>query len=168
MLTVLRVAVADRHPAAEGIMERTARMCPRTLAARVGLRMDGSLTIIHLKMYASMVVEQAVEPPMGKTENPAATVRRRLAEQGRPLMYPNAGQNWSWRKWRARRWRWRWGRRTVCICGGLWPVRITGRYLDHEGRRIGGERVSWFKWRAGRCNPVFWSEKKTGFRPDPG
>ena len=80
--------VADRHPAAEGIMERTARMCPRTLAARVGLRMDGSLTIIHLKMYASMVVEQAVEPPMGKTENPAATVRRRLAEQGRPLMYP--------------------------------------------------------------------------------
>ena len=37
---------------------------------------------------ASMVVEQAVEPPMGKTENPAATVRRRLAEQGRPLMYP--------------------------------------------------------------------------------
>ena len=50
--------------------------------------MDGSLTIIHLKMYASMVVEQAVEPPMGKTENPAATVRRRLAEQGRPLMYP--------------------------------------------------------------------------------
>ena len=27
-------------------------------------------------------------PPMGKTENPAATVRRRLAEQGRPLMYP--------------------------------------------------------------------------------
>ena len=83
-------------------MERTARMCPRTLAARVGLRMDGSLTIIHLKMYASMVVEQAVEqvlasgqergtlsePPMGKTENPAATVRRRLAEQGRPLMYP--------------------------------------------------------------------------------
>ena len=87
-MTVLRVAVADRHPAAEGIMERTARMCPRTLAARVGLRMDGSLTIIHLKMYASMVVEQAVEPPMGKTENPAATVRRRLAEQGRPLMYP--------------------------------------------------------------------------------
>ena len=69
-------------------MERTARMCPRTLAARVGLRMDGSLTIIHLKMYASMVVEQAVEPPMGKTENPAATVRRRLAEQGRPLMSP--------------------------------------------------------------------------------
>ena len=34
------------------------------------------------------VVEQAVEPPMGKTENPAATVRRRVAEQGRPLMYP--------------------------------------------------------------------------------
>lgn len=88
VLTVLRVAVAGRHPAEEGNMERAARMCPRTLAARVGLRMDGSLTIIHLKMYASMVVEQAVEPPMGKTENPAATVRRRLAEQGRPLMYP--------------------------------------------------------------------------------
>ena len=68
-------------------MERTARMCPRTLAARVGLRMDGSLTIIHLKMYASMVVEQAVEPPMGKTETPAATVQRQSVEQERLLMH---------------------------------------------------------------------------------
>lgn len=34
--------------------------------------MDGSLTIIHLKMYASMVVEQAVEPPMGKTGEPGS------------------------------------------------------------------------------------------------
>ena len=69
-------------------MERTARMCPEHWRPGWASRMDGSLTIIHLKMYASMVVEQAVEPPMGKTENPAATVRRRLAEQGRPLMYP--------------------------------------------------------------------------------
>lgn len=143
-------------------------MCPRTLAARVGLRMDGSLTIIHLKMYASMVVEQAVEPPMGKTENPAATVRRRLAEQGRPLMYPKRRTKLELEEMAGT---------AVAVAVGpedclhlrrLMAVRITGRYLDHEGRRIGGERVSWFKWRAGRCNPVFWSEKKTGFRPDPG
>ena len=69
-------------------MERTARMCPRTLAARAGRRIDGSLTIIHLKMYASMVVEQAVEPPMGKTENPAATVQRQSVEQEHLLMHP--------------------------------------------------------------------------------
>lgn len=87
VLTVLRVAVEERHPVAEGIMAKTARMCPRTLAARAGRRINGSLTITHPKIYASMVVEQAVEPPMGKTETPAATVQRQSVEQERLLMH---------------------------------------------------------------------------------
>lgn len=87
VLTVLRVAVEEKHPVAEGIMAKTARMCPRTLADRAGRRINGSLTITHPKIYASMVVEQAVEPPMGKTETPAATVQRQSVEQERLLMH---------------------------------------------------------------------------------
>lgn len=88
VLTVLRAVVAERRLAAEGIMEREARMSLRTPADWVEHRINGRSMIIRPKMYGDTAAERAVEPPMGKTENPAATVRRRLAEQGRPLMHP--------------------------------------------------------------------------------
>lgn len=104
----------------------------------------------------------------GKDGEPGSDSPTAVGGAGRPLMYPNARTKLELEEMAGT---------AVAVAVGpedclhlrrLMAVRITGRYLDHEGRRIGGERVSWFKWRAGRCNPVFWSEKKTGFRPDPG
>ena len=45
VLTVLRVAVAGRHPAEEGNMERAARMSLRILAVKAELPMSGHMII---------------------------------------------------------------------------------------------------------------------------
>lgn len=73
------------------VVERTGKNSDLKVTDTEGRRAGQQLLnefVEQLALDLPMVVEQAVEPPMGKTENPAATVRRRLAEQGRPLMYP--------------------------------------------------------------------------------
>lgn len=71
------------------LLERQTGFSPGTFSFDLKSgRMTATQVVSDDKETYNMVVEQAVEPPMGKTENPAATVRRRLAEQGRPLMYP--------------------------------------------------------------------------------